>query len=391
MRPNGPVPAFSAQESPSNKEKPAVNSALKPASESAGWVSKLSDGAGKLADGVSRLAARRKRVSEPEVELQSPDETPTERISAESLETELKKWVTDTVSDPSDTAGKEPEKNSVMERSRQASAAAVHSVTELLGSRNHNRNSKSGQSGTEGDTIELRPYLEERKRAKRRRRYTALLSVAAVLAVFVAAAAVLWFAPMFSLKAEKLSITGATEEHTAKLLADSQPYVGKPLVGISVSQWESKLRENVWVREVEIDRSFPNSASVVVKERVPVVAIKRGGSLTAVDQDATELSYLNAAELELPLLELQTTEADQQRAVLTAVGVISELPPEIRDQVKQYTILSPTNFHFVLKNGAVVKWGSRDEIEFKVRVLTVLLKQPAKIYDVSIPTAPVTS
>jgi cell division protein FtsQ len=44
-----------------------------------------------------------------------------------------------------------------------------------------------------------------------------------------------------------------------------------------------------------------------------------------------------------------------------------------------------------LKDGRLIHWGSDDQNAQKVRVIRVLLKQPASGYDVSVPAQPTTS
>jgi cell division protein FtsQ len=44
-----------------------------------------------------------------------------------------------------------------------------------------------------------------------------------------------------------------------------------------------------------------------------------------------------------------------------------------------------------LQDGREVRWGSAAQTERKVQVLSVLLRRPAQVYDVSVPAQPTTA
>jgi cell division protein FtsQ len=45
---------------------------------------------------------------------------------------------------------------------------------------------------------------------------------------------------------------------------------------------------------------------------------------------------------------------------------------------------------FTLRSGAVVRWGSQDQADFKADVLRALLRDKQDLYDVSAPELPTT-
>ena len=80
------------------------------------------------------------------------------------------------------------------------------------------------------------------------------------------------------------------------------------------------------------------------------------------------------------------TEAD---ALVEATRVIDALPSDIQARVRYLSAYTVDTISLRLRNGRVVRWGSAEDTDTKARVLTVLLEQPASLYDVSVPGQPV--
>jgi cell division protein FtsQ len=70
---------------------------------------------------------------------------------------------------------------------------------------------------------------------------------------------------------------------------------------------------------------------------------------------------------------------------------VSQLPKSLAQKVVRVRAQSIDSVELDLKSGAVVRWGSADEPEFKAAVLEALLSLRAQIYDVSAPELPTTT
>ena len=64
------------------------------------------------------------------------------------------------------------------------------------------------------------------------------------------------------------------------------------------------------------------------------------------------------------------------------------LPGSIDGKVEYVEVTHRRHISLRLRNGRTVRWGSADESDDKARVLAVLLKQKAAMYDVSVPGQP---
>ena len=85
------------------------------------------------------------------------------------------------------------------------------------------------------------------------------------------------------------------------------------------------------------------------------------------------------------------TQDGAQDTVLAVLSVLDQLPPELREQVRDAGATSPDAIELRLHSGSSVGWGSAAESDLKARVLLTLLQVPATRYDVSAPEAPTTS
>jgi cell division protein FtsQ len=72
------------------------------------------------------------------------------------------------------------------------------------------------------------------------------------------------------------------------------------------------------------------------------------------------------------------------------MAVYTGLPDKWRNRVIRLTATSRDDVALTLRSGAVVRWGSADQSEFKGSVLDALITRRAAIYDVSAPELPTT-
>jgi cell division protein FtsQ len=77
-------------------------------------------------------------------------------------------------------------------------------------------------------------------------------------------------------------------------------------------------------------------------------------------------------------------------ALREAATVVSALPKELAAMVDHVEVLTVDQITLVLKDQRIVVWGSADDSALKAEVLLKLLRQPGKVYDVSVPGQPTT-
>ena len=75
--------------------------------------------------------------------------------------------------------------------------------------------------------------------------------------------------------------------------------------------------------------------------------------------------------------------------VLAEAGrVVAALPAELAGRVEAISAASRDSITLHLRGGDEVRWGSAERSAEKARVLTLLLRRPATVYDVTVPGLP---
>jgi cell division protein FtsQ len=67
------------------------------------------------------------------------------------------------------------------------------------------------------------------------------------------------------------------------------------------------------------------------------------------------------------------------------MGVLAALPPDLAARVVSVGASTRDDVTLTLRSGALVRWGSVDQADFKAEVLRALLRQKRLMYDVSAP------
>ena len=88
------------------------------------------------------------------------------------------------------------------------------------------------------------------------------------------------------------------------------------------------------------------------------------------------------------LPRVETSIGTTAAALKEAAEVISALPQELSLLVDHVQVTTVDQISLVLKDGRTVVWGSSAESATKGEVLAVLLKQPGRTFDVSVPSRP---
>ncbi|AOZ72843.1 hypothetical protein BK816_05655 [Boudabousia tangfeifanii] len=240
---------------------------------------------------------------------------------------------------------------------------------------------------------DLTARIAEKARAKRRQWMFYLLGALATIGLIAGLVWALLFSTLISLNSQSVIVEGkVAPAQITQLRAEMERFNRRPLILLSTKEVEDQISQLPWVSSATFEKDLPSSGTLTVSERQPVAIVMQKEKRIPIDNDGVLLEYLPGKDLPLPLLEVKTkSEDDRERTKLAALAVLSELPPPLREKVRLVRALSPTNIQFELDNKVLVKWGDRDNTALKAKVLEVMLQRPAKVYDLTTPTAPVTN
>jgi cell division protein FtsQ len=237
-----------------------------------------------------------------------------------------------------------------------------------------------------------RTALRSRQRFARRqwrRRWLAwrYVVVGVLLVALVAGGTwLVYFSDVLTVK--RVDVQGRQLLSRDQVLTTAKVPTGEQLARLDVGAIAARLRSLAEVRSVEVSREWPDAVQIEIQERVAVAVIEIGGRLRGLDADGVVFTQYDKAPPGLP--RISSTSATSPDALREAATVVSALPQELAAMVDHVEVLTVDQITLVLKDQRVVVWGSADDSALKADVLRKLLRQPGRVYDVSVPGQPTT-
>ena len=213
----------------------------------------------------------------------------------------------------------------------------------------------------------------------------ALLGVAVLVLAGVAAWAV-YFSSWLSVS--KVEVHGTDQVSSAEITAAAQVPTGEALARVDLDAIRMRVESLEGVASADVTRSWPDAVRIDVTERQAVAVVRIGGSLRGLDADGVVFRTYRRVPVGLP--EITTGSGTSADALAEAASVVTSLAPEIAAKVDHVDVRTIDQISLVLRDGDTVRWGSSDDYDQKAEVLDVLLRRPARIYDVSVPSRPTT-
>jgi cell division protein FtsQ len=255
----------------------------------------------------------------------------------------------------------------------------------------------------EASTRGIEPRLRQRRigvrRAESRRRLRWVAIAGAVLIVVIAVLAVLG-SSLFAVK--NVAVTGNVYTDAAELQAVVDDLTGTPVLRVDTLAAEEQLEAIPWVEDARVTTKFPNSATIEIRERTPLVAmLGADGQSRVLDRDGRVLDLIEGQPVALVWITGPGT-LDTALGGTAPVGYssaasfVTKLTPTIRSRVESMTVTPDgSDLRLVLTgaegNGPIeVRFGSAigdsDQIAKLVRLerkLEDVGTDPVSVIDVS--------
>jgi len=255
------------------------------------------------------------------------------------------------------------------------------------------------RSGTRtSDTTGSTPPVDEtttrsRRRFARRqwaRRWLAWRYVVAILLVLVLVIGSVWLVFFSSVLAVNgVEVRGTSTLDGAHVRDVAGVPSGEPLARVDLDAIRARVEALAVVRSADVTRQWPDQVLIEIEERVAVAVVDIGGEVRGMDKDGVVFREYRQAPSGLP--RVRTSADTRSDALREAAAVVSSLPKDIAGRVDHVEVETVDRITLVLRDDRTVMWGSADESPEKAAVLTRLLQQDARKYDVSVPGRPTTS
>jgi len=249
----------------------------------------------------------------------------------------------------------------------------------------------SGRANRKG-AAPVTPLRTRRRRSRRpvspRQRLLVALAVAVVVAGL--AAWVLLGSPLLAVRT--VQVDGAAGLSEAEVVQTAGIAEGTPLVRGDTAAAAARVAALPQVASVEVTRGWPSTVVVTLAERVPVAVVTEGGTRQLMDAGGVLFDTITG-EPPAGVVPLDVTDpGPDDPATTAALGALTALPRDVRDQVTGAAARTADDVTLTLTDGRSVLWGSADRTERKAEVLAALLDQldsgaldPADTLDVSTP------
>ncbi|HKN42936.1 MAG TPA: FtsQ-type POTRA domain-containing protein [Propionibacteriaceae bacterium] len=229
------------------------------------------------------------------------------------------------------------------------------------------------------------PAARTRRRRKSRRSWRRkVVAVAAIVLVLSLIAGSLWIVYFSAiLVTKRVTIVGTHQLTPAQVSFAVQIPLGVPLARQDVDAIARRATTLPVIDSAKVTRNWPNTITVTVVERRPVLAISQPNGYVLVDKAG--LAYQTQSTLPLDVVLADVSPGD--KPLLSQVAAVAKaLPEKLRGKVSLITADSSDSILLMLTSGRTVTWGSSADSELKAQVVTALLnKKPRSYIDVSSP------
>jgi cell division protein FtsQ len=207
-----------------------------------------------------------------------------------------------------------------------------------------------------------------------------------VLLLLVLLAGVLTWVVAFSsvLGVASVRVRGNTTLSAAAIEQSAAIKAGTPLIRLDTSEIRARLLAVPQIKSVQISTSYPNTVTITVSQRAAVGFRDVGGVKSLIDGDDVAFEQVSAQPKGLPLL-VAGANSNAAGTDAAEAAVAAALPTSIAAEVGSVTALSPESVTLALTDGRTVLWGGTDRGADKAKLLSALLGQPGRYYDISDP------
>lgn len=254
---------------------------------------------------------------------------------------------------------------------------------------------------SDASTRGIEPRIRQRRigvnRSRNRRRIWWLALAAVVVIVLIGVLALLG-SSFFAV--EEVTVTGAVYTDQEALDAVIEDLTGTAVLLVDSAAVEAQLEAIPWVEDARVTASFPNSASIEIRERTPVAAMMGADGLARViDVDGRVLALVDGQPVALVWIAGPDT-MDVGPGQFASIGyssaasLVTKLTPDIRGRVESM-LVTPDGADLVLvltsdRGPIEVRFGSaigeNSQIEKLVRLqrtLDDIGDKPVTVIDVS--------
>lgn len=224
--------------------------------------------------------------------------------------------------------------------------------------------------------------MAEEIKTKKKKRGKGLLVTAIILIILAG----IGFLGYKTLKIAKIEVKGNSIVSTDTILSLADIQAGESLLSVSNSEVENNIEKNPYLIFVGIDRVFPDTIVINVKERTPRALIEYMGSYVKTDGDGFILeiveSSVSSTVPKIKGIVVKTTTVgdiiviDNKYQLSQLKEIIAALEKEeVYDIITEINMSDPNAIVMTTNDGYTVKLGEFENIQYKIRFFKTTREQ----------------
>jgi cell division protein FtsQ len=230
------------------------------------------------------------------------------------------------------------------------------------------------------------PAVTPPRRPGHSSRWKALFVALLVIGVLGTAAWVLLGSRL--LVARHIDVVGERLVPRDRLLAAARVRLGEPLVRLDTGAVRDRVEAVQEVETARVERRWPATVRIVVRERTPVAAVQQDNRFLQIDRYGVTVLTSAARPRGLPEL-IVASPVQTDPSLRSGLAVIRALPAWVSRRVASVEARSPEAVTLRLNEGVTIVWGAPERTPDKLRLLRGLLssatQRGTKTIDVSSP------
>lgn len=229
-----------------------------------------------------------------------------------------------------------------------------------------------------------RKRFARRQRARRWLAWRRILITVLVAAAVSGSAYLVFFSTVLAVA--EVTVAGNQVLEPDEVRKAAAVPLGDPLATANLEAVANRIKTLAPVKSVGVSRAWPDGVRIAIRERQAVAVVERDGAVRGVDAEGVLFRSYPAVPSSLPAVSMGAETGPD--ALAEAASVVAALPVDLTAQLDRVAVDTIDTISLQLRDGRTVFWGSADESANKARVISVLLKQQATVYDVSVPAQP---
>lgn len=211
--------------------------------------------------------------------------------------------------------------------------------------------------------------------------------VVAILLLIVVAVGiwVVYFSDYLVIK--EIQVKGNEILSSEQITEVAQIPMGLQLARLDINKAAQEIANLKPVASVTIKRNWPNTVTISIIERKPILAVATSQGFLNIDKEGVGFNFTKNLAGGIRVIE---SKKPSEPLIKEITKAWLAFPEEIKDKVQKVQAETLDDITFILSDKVRVIWGSSDKSEQKAQVFKALYKVEASLYDVSAPDHPVT-